>query len=216
MNFPRDGLLYKSSSKVMNEMQKAEQLTSTLNGLTIRWSGIGQTTEPQITLPTKELENLKTIYYDILTAKGAKKVVFYDNALSGKTLDNKYKVTPTPIEDVISFSNKELEFIGNSDQFKDEPAAKATLSQVLQKAKAKPTKKIVITGYMAAGQCDLNVDDSLALKRAEAVKRILENDIPESRMQAVNGGVPKGDECADGVWQNELAEHKRKVIVEFQ
>ena len=91
--------------------------------------------------------------------------------------------------------------------------------QIFETAKESPSQKIVVTGYMAAGNCTGQADTSLAEDRAKAVKRFLIENGVTNDIEAVNGGVfePEKSECdGNGVWQPSLADYRRKVRIEFK
>lgn len=225
LNFADSNLLQKNPESIISAMEKAGELVYDLDDIKIIWSGIGETTTPQETLTTSDIKNLKDIYKQVLRRRGASEVLFDDSLKQHNTIDgNNHTVKTTnvstsglPPVDVDS----ELLFKPDSAELNDKDAVRAELSkkQIFETAKESPSQKIVVTGYMAAGNCTGQADTSLAEDRAKAVKRFLIENGVTNDIEAVNGGVfePEKSECdGNGVWQPSLADYRRKVRIEFK
>ena len=71
---------------------------------------------------------------------------------------------------------------------------------------------------MASGNCRSESDTSQAGARANTVKEFLIKNGVKNHIESVNGGVfePEKSECdSNGRWQSNLADYKRKVVIEF-
>lgn len=223
LNFARNNLLEKGAEDVLSAMERAGELVNDLNGIKIVWSGIGQTTSPQKELSSAEIETLKQIYQKVLTRRGAASVVFDDTMQDSKNIEgNKYTVKPTSVSDkeIYVFKDSELAFKADHADLVDEQSAKNTLSKVFEDAESDPSKKIIITGYMASGNCGKEANKpNLAKDRANTVKTFLQNNGVKNEITVVDGGVfePEKSECDENhIWRPDLANYKRKVTIEFK
>ena len=220
LNFADDDLLHKELDEVVSSLEEAGEIVEDLKGLkTITWYGIGQTISPQIELFDSERDAEKKIYRQILEKRGVETVNFDDTMQDSKGIDNNSH-TVKPVSVYIEIPHKELNFIENSATFVDESAARKTLNDVISKAKNRPTAKITITGYMAAGNCDSSKPNNptLALERANAVKNLLSHEVRNS-IEVIDGKVfnPSQSECdANSIWQASLANGKRKITIRIK
>ena len=225
LNFANSTLLQSNPESIISAMEKAGELIYDLDDIKIIWSGIGETVAPQETLATSDIDNLKSIYKQVLRRRGASEVIFDESLKQHNQIDNnKYTVKTTKISDSglppIDVDS-ELLFKPDSAELNDKNAVKAELAkeQVFEKAKESPSQKIIVTGYMASGNCNGQADISLAGERAKAVKRFLIENGVTNDIEAINGGVFESEksECDNnGVWQPSLADYRRKVRIEFK
>lgn len=222
LNFADYNILPQKGEDIATAMEKAGQLNNNLSGLKIIWSGLGQTMAPQEKLSDADIENLKDIYDTVFNKRGAK--IIHDGTIIPSEIieNNKYTVKPTPVSNSclpLELSNEQLSFKADSAELADTMAAKNALAKVINSASTCPDKKIVITGYMAAGNCTGKPNNpTLPGLRAETVKRFLIDNGISNNIETVNGGVfdPGKSECEGGQWESELADYRRKVIIEFK
>lgn len=225
LNFAEGNLLSKKSTDIITAMNNAEQLEGEyLDGVNIKWIGIGQTMRPQEELSPGDIDKLQSIYSMALSKLGAN-VEFFDEIIESDTIENnKYTVKTTPIKEVElesdDFDEKTLSFVEKGVQFLNQKQASDVLSKVIEKAKANPTKKLIITGYMAAGSCSSSRpnDPGLSGGRAETVKKYLVDNGVTNRIEVVDGGVfdPEVSECVNGKWKADRAAYRRRVVIDYK
>lgn len=223
INFVDDKLLFKNASDVIRALDQADQLGGNyLNDVRIKWYGIGQTMSPQKELSPSDGEKLKTIYREAFEKLGAD-IEYYDYVITSESIqDNKYTVKPTPTPEIssgpVEFGDAELSFSADNAQITDEDKAGKSLAGVIEDAKSNPSKTIVITGYMAAGTCNSTSPNrpELSSSRANAVKQFLISKGVSNTIEVRDGGVFDSgkSECSGGVWKRELADYRRKVVID--
>ena len=228
LDFAENGLLYRTATDIVSSLNKINQLDGKyLDGVTLEWYGIGQTMEPQDSLSPADIQNLQQIYGKVFQELGAE-IDFYDNVLPSETIEgNTHTVKTTPIKKVIPepepIPHDELSFKANSTTIQNINQAKQSLEEhgIIKNATANPNLKIVVTGYMAAGTCDPKNPNNYHLsgERAEAVKNLLLNEYSlTNEIVVVDGGVfdSETSECANGHWQSDLADYRRKVVISWK
>ena len=223
LNFADYNLLSQKADDITTAMEKADQLKNNLSGLRTIWSGLGQTMAPQEKLSDADIENLKNIYSTVFNKRGIN-IIFDETIIPSETIENnKYTVKPTPLSNsclpFIELSDEQLSFKADSAELTDTVAARNALAKVISSAGTCPDKKIVVTGYMAAGNCSGKPNNpTLSGLRAETVKSFLQSHGVLNTIETVNGGVfdPGKSECENGVLKPELMNYRRKVTIEFK
>lgn len=217
LNFADGDLLSKDVSEIVSTMEKTGQLKNNLAGLRTIWSGIGQTIDPQPILPIHCIEKVKEIYAEVFAERGVN-IVFDEKILASENIEgNTFTVKPTMPWYV--FDDDELKFDADNANISDKNVAKNTLADMINNAQNNPNRKIIITGYMAAGSCDGQAKNpNLAKRRAETVKDFLKENGVANNIEVIDGGVFDKDksECEDSDWKPELANYRRKVIIRFK
>lgn len=217
LNFADGDLLSKDTNDIVSAMEKTSQLKSNLAGLRTIWSGIGQTMDPQPILPDHCIDKVKEIYTEIFAERGVN-IVFDEKILPSEDIEgNNFTVKPTM--PWYEFGDEELKFDANRASISDRTVAKNALANMMDNAKKNPSRKIIITGYMAAGGCDSQAkNSSLARQRAETVRDFLKENGVTNDIEALDGGIFDKDksECVDGEWKPELANYRRKVTIRFK
>ena len=219
LNFADDDLLLKEPSAIVSKLERACRLTYDLDGVKVIWSNIGETEAPQEELESADIDNLKEIYKQVLRRRGVSEIVFDDTIKEHNSIENnQYTVKTSKVSPVIEIKSKLL-FKADSAELIDRTAARQDLSQVFDYATSHPSKRIIVTGYMASGNCNGQANTELAGERAKTVKRFLIENGVDNDVEAINGGVfePNKSECDNnGSWQPSLADYRRKVAIEFK
>ena len=226
LNFADDGLLTRDVVAEEIADQVAERLddNTLLKGMTIVWDGLGQTVSPQSALDNESSKKLKDVYSGVLRGLGATNSnVRFKNKLNGDNsveTNSIVKTTETSSQPLFffEFSQEDLFFIEGTSNFQDEQAARERLAEVAVAAAQSPSRIVVVTGYMASGNCDnANPNDpSLAVNRANAVQQLLVINGVQNQMEVVDGGVfdAEKSECDENGWNPELANYRRKVTIQ--
>lgn len=218
LNFADSDLLERDYTDVLKSFRPIE---GSMSELKIYWSGIGQTTAPQadLSLNPELIDNLKNTYKGVFTKNGLtdKNLYFDDSVRNAKSINTEYKVKPVGIK---VFEINDEYFKPGTAELLNPDKTTTNLAGIVDKAKRYANTNIIVTGYMAAGECtNEKVDTSLAGQRAEAIKQqLISQGIEQRRIQIENGGVfqPEISECQNGQWLEELAKSKRKVIINFE
>lgn len=220
LNFSENNLLFcgSDSEKIAEDIAEHLNDNTILRGATIVWDGLGQTTAPQKSLDNQSVVKLKDIYTAVFRQLGASNsnIRFKNKLNSDKSVDTDSTVKPTGVF-FFEVSHDDLAFHENTSDFRDSQAAAAELSEISAIARQCPNIPIVITGYMASGNCDSSKPNnpSLALDRANAVKQLLVANGVQNSIDVVNGGVFDAgtSECDASGWNPELANYRRKVTI---
>lgn len=225
INFAGDKLLSRNASDVILALDQADQLEGNyLSGVRIKWYGIGQTMSPQEELSSSDVEKVRDIYRMAFEELGAE-IEYCDDPIESEIIqDNKHTVKPTPTPEVNTgpheFGDAELSFSADNAQITDENKAEKALAGVIDYAKANPGKRIVVIGYMAAGTCNSANPNKpeLSSSRASIMKQFLVSKGVNNTIEVRDGGVLDSEksECNNGVWKHELADYRRKVVIEFK
>lgn len=221
LNFANENLdlLHRDAESVIdNFIANNPRSLGSLDGKRVIWYGLGEVTHPQTTLSDDEQNNLEAIYAGILEAEGAE-VEFYTSDSHDAVKDNKYSVDTTSTktcETVITFSNEELAFVENSDEFLDESAARLALQKIAEAATS--SSEVRIEGFVAPrSQKHCNEEqDGLSQKRADKVKQeLIKLNVDGSKIIAEGKGIfePEISVCPNGKWREDVASTKRKVTI---
>lgn len=209
------------------EYLRAVEAIPNLDGVDVKWIGIGDTIEPQARLTPGAAKSLQKIWEKILTEAGAH--VSFPGGLPAKSeiCEFPYVTTiPVPADpepDPIDFDSKiiidetKLAFLPDSTEFADENAAKAVMSPYAKLLKDNPENHIILAGTTAkvgsSDSCKI-----FSMKRAERIRDLfLSQGVSADQIDAVLGlGYDHkdyiNDHDPDGTL-NENAPHNRSVII---
>ncbi|MBO7720516.1 OmpA family protein [Candidatus Saccharibacteria bacterium] len=216
-------LIDKSPSEIVETLKDNEIITEKeLSGLTIYWSGLGETVAPQAELNDSMREKLQEIYTEVLEEAGARVRGFSPiESDELKSVETTYTVKTVQTQDssgniwgksIDEYSS--LFFEGNSDKFAQESDPSAVITPYIEQMKRDDSIKAQIVGYVARLNCNSEPDHNLALNRANAVKQLMINaGIDESRISTKSGGFGEEDECASSAYPDEAIRKKNRKIV---
>jgi len=191
LNFSRDSLLTNEDvRKDSVEKIRDKYGHDYLEGYTVEFYGLGDTSLPQEALSTVQKEIVRSVYKNVIRALGGS-VIVSTKTLTGEPVSTEYVVgtTDTGCGDIgLVFDDTSLSFVPNQAVFTDNNEAKnslRTISSLWDKYKD-TIQSIQVDGYIApyAGV------DSLSQPRAELVKSVLvEAGVPSDRITAMGRGV---------------------------
>lgn len=226
LNFAGTGLLYADPAQVVADLTARKLLPADLKGVTVYWSGMGDTAGAQQPLTVPARSNLEAIWSAVITAAGGTLSLLPEPA-SGSAAAGLPAVTAVTVEPVatktdwskpVVIRNSELLFTKDTASFSD-PAAAQTVLATLVPAIEQNGKPVTITGTASKDQAtDNTADTALSLKRAEAVKAALVGlGVPASLLQTAGVGFEwcgwKKETDASGAYSDAVAEQNRTVIL---
>lgn len=216
-------LINKTPSEIVDILKENEIITEKgLSGLTIYWSGLGETTSPQSELNDSMREKLQEIYTEVLEEAGARVRGFSPiESNDSKSVDTSFtvKTVQTYSNDDIwgsSFDEySKLFFEGNSDVFALGSNPSEVINPYIAEMKNDSRIKAQIVGYVARLACNSQPDNDLALRRANAVKQLMvDAGIDESRISTKSGGFGEENECASSSTPDEtIRKRNRKIVI---
>lgn len=226
LNFAGTGLLYADPAQVVSDLSARNLLPKDLNGVTVYWSGMGDTAGAQQPLTVPARSNLEAIWSAIVKAAGGTLSLLPEPA-SGSAPSGLPAVTPVAVEAVatktdwsrpVVIRNSELLFTKDTADFADPAAAQKVLAQLVPTIEQNG-KVVTVTGTASKDQAtDNTADTALSLRRADAVKAALVSlGVPSSLLQTAGVGFewcgfrPETD--ASGRYSDALAEQNRSVIL---
>lgn len=200
LNFAMGDLLYADAVEVAAGLERRGLLPSSLKGVEIIWSGIGDVSAPQSPPTVKARRNLISIWDAVLTLAGATLTVLTE-PVTGAGPSSAPQVTPVTIRPEATESvvldapvllrQSDLPFEGDTAEFLYKESAEITLAAVAEVLRSVPVvaNSIIVTGVTARTEPQDDVADEVLSKlRAQAVIDVL-----------VSLGVPAPLFVADGV-----------------
>ncbi|WP_349627089.1 OmpA family protein [Leifsonia sp. C5G2] len=226
LNFAGTGLLYADPAQVVSDLSSRNLLPKDLKGVTVYWSGMGDTAGAQQPLTVPARSNLEAIWSAVVTAAGGTLSLLPEPA-SGSAPAGLPAVTPVAVEAVatktdwsrpVVIRNSELLFTKDTADFTDPAAAQKVLAQLVPTIEQNG-KVVTVTGTASKDQAtDNSADTALSLRRADAVKAALVSlGVPSALLQTAGVGFewcgfrPETD--ASGRYSDALAEQNRSVIL---
>ncbi|MEN0085173.1 MAG: OmpA family protein [Leifsonia sp.] len=226
LNFAGTGLLYADPAQVVSDLSSRNLLPKDLKGVTVYWSGMGDTAGAQQPLTVPARSNLEAIWSAVVTAAGGTLSLLPEPA-SGSAPSGLPAVTPVAVEAVatktdwsrpVVIRNSELLFTKDTADFADPAAAQKVLAQLVPTIEQNG-KVVTVTGTASKDQAtDNTADTALSLRRADAVKAALVSlGVPSALLQTAGVGFewcgfrPETD--ASGRYSDALAEQNRSVIL---
>jgi len=168
-----------------------------LDGYSVEFYGLGDTTLPQEPLPTKQKEIVRDFYKDVIRGLGAT-VEINTKTLVGNAVETTYVVgtTDTGCGDIgLIFDDTSLKFVGNKATFVDEAAARTSLATIksIWDENSDTIQSIQVDGYIAK----FVGIETLSQPRADLVKSVLvESGISEDIITATGRGIGPYDNDA--------------------
>ena len=182
LNFTNN--LLEAEPQYLCEQLAARSAIPDLNGVAVIWFGLGDTAAPQENLSPRQLQNLKEIWSQILTAAGAKSFSFAADLPGQPIADRNLPavsevfLTSEPeiiaggkLPEITAFDEGRVAFIGDSSEFLDKQAALEVMRPFAEYLKAHPDFQALLMGTTARGRQDFC--QRLSQARAEAVKAAL-------------------------------------------
>jgi outer membrane protein OmpA-like peptidoglycan-associated protein len=226
LNFAGTGLLYADPAQVVADLRSRGLLPTDLKGVTVYWSGMGDTAGAQQPLTVPARSNLEAIWSAVITAAGGTLSLLPEPA-SGSAPSGLPAVTPVAVEAVatktdwsrpVVIRNSELLFTKDTADFADPAAAQKVLAQLVPTIEQNG-KVVTITGTASKDQAtDNTADTALSQRRADAVRAALVAlGVPPALLQTAGVGFqwcgfrPETD--ASGRYSDALAEQNRSVIL---
>lgn len=201
LNFAEKNLFEASVDDVVNQLKEKHALPD-LEGVDVLWIGLGEVSGEQAPLTSNNRYQLEQLWTGVLSASGAKSVVFDSSPLSGVYDDSLPQCSIVPIveesldvdsnsmPEIIKFDeNTSVKFVGDKAEFIDVEAAKKDIAPIAKYLTANPEETMYICGMTATVSSDPNTGKGLSLKRAEACKKVLiEMGVSESQLICVGLG----------------------------
>lgn len=225
LNFLKSDFL-NANPKAAVDLLSSRNAIPNFSGTTVTFIGLGDVCTPQKEMSPTQKENLKKIWTAIIEKTGGK-VIFLDTLPSNK--DNPSSDYPkvstidflsddqTNIGSVNAVVFRNIQFIGDSDEYIDPKAADSILKPVANYLKATPGFTILIIGT-TAGANSKGFCMQLSSTRAEAVRNTLISlGAPENQIKAIGLGysdpwhIP--DTREDGTLIESIASQNRKTIL---
>lgn len=226
LDFAGSGLLYADPAQVVADLSARGLLPTGLKGVTVYWSGMGDTAGAQQPLTIPARSNLAAVWTAVVKAAGGTLSLLPEPA-SGAAATGLPTVTPVPVEAVatktdwthpIVIRNSDLHFTKNTADFSD-PAAASQVLAGLVPAIEQHSQSVTITGTASKDQAtDNTADTALSLHRAEAVKAALVAlGVPATQLTTAGVGFQwcgwQSETDATGAYSDALAEQNRSVIL---
>lgn len=201
LNFAEKNLFEASVDDVINQLKEKHALPN-LEGVDVLWIGLGEVSGEQAPLTSSNRYQLEQLWTGILSASGAKSVVFDSSPLSGAyddslpecsivpIVEDSLDVDPNSMPEIIKFDeNTSVKFVGDKAEFIDVEAAKKDIAPIAEYLIAHPQETIYICGMTATVGSEPNTGKGLSLKRAESCKKVLiEMGVSESQLICVGLG----------------------------
>lgn len=218
------GLLEAEPEAIVTALDEAEALPK-LDGISVLWALCGQTAAPQPCLSEREKQSLQSTWEAILTAGGASSVQFLSDFAGGAytglppvtLVETEARALQVEISMTV-FSDAQVQFRGNSDQFVDIEAAAQSLSEAATELLTHPGRQAYLVGTTASGDDD-SYCINLSRRRAEATKALLIERwlVPEEQLICIGMGDQDpwhiDDRDSNGRLIESLASQNRKVIL---
>jgi outer membrane protein OmpA-like peptidoglycan-associated protein len=226
LNFAGTGLLYADPAQVVSDLTTRNLLPTDLKGVTVYWSGMGDTAGAQQPLTVPARSNLEAIWTAVITAAGGTLSLLPEPA-SGSAASGLPAVTPVTVQPVATktdwskplvIRNSQLLFTKDTANFADPTAAQNVLATLVP-AIEQNGKVVTITGTASKDQATNNTaDTALSLRRAEAVKAALVTlGVSPALLQTAGVGYDwcgfKPETDASGAYSDAVAEQNRSVIL---
>lgn len=226
LDFAGSGLLYADPAQVVADLRSRSLLPTDLKGVTVYWSGMGDTAGAQQPLTVPARSNLTAIWSAVIEAAGGTLSLLPEPA-SGSAEPGLPAVTPVPVEAVstktdwshpVVIRNSDLHFVKDTATFAD-PASAQQLLASLAPSIEQNSGVITITGTASKDQATNNTaDTALSLRRANTVKAALVAlGVPGAKLAAAGVGYQwcgwKSETDASGAYSDALAEQNRSVVL---
>ena len=225
----QNGSLYLEPAEVIKHLSETDQLPH-LDGVSIRIFGLANVAAPQAPLDEASRSRLITLWTAVLEAAGAKTVTFIENMPSTSDTAGLPPVTPVEIRKIDPLAGVVLngcastvlpdttvEFVGDSDAFKNPAGAQATIEAVAKELKG-CDGQITFTGTTASGGTEA-WSMQLSKMRARAAAAVFASYFGQSldtmKLEGVGTSFPAfiEDRDANGNLVPELAQKNRSVII---
>lgn len=230
------GLLSQLSNDVLSADPQlvVEKLSAThslpnLDGITVKWVGLGAVSGAQKEIPNSYKFKLTELWTAIITASGGN-VVFDTMPVSGEEADDLPDVSSVEfvqdslgidfssvsvVNDPIKFDETTIKFVPDSATFIDSQTAKEALLPIAEILVKNPNINIMIAGTTASAGDGI----ALSYKRAEACKNVLV-DMGASNNQIECVGLGSSENCfhvddldANGNLIEEYAKLNRAIYI---
>lgn len=198
-----------------------------LDGIHVKWMGLGQTAPPQDELDAAAKSRLRSLWQAVIERSGGT-VTFIDSPLKivdNTTVGSLPPVTPVPVDPLtlapasthvdISLSDTQVSFIADTADFVDPGAAEAVIAETARVINEAGATTASVTGCCASWGTP-EYQQSLTDRRAHSVAQRL-----EAYGVAVTTTIGMGTECPghvndlddDGQLIESLAATNRRVII---
>ena len=189
LNFAEQDIIATPKETVIEQLKERKAIPN-LEGIDIKWSGLGETCGEQTGLTQKYRYQLKALWNDILKAGGAKTVYFDSTPSNGKQPSEDLPACTTvpvvedPLEipeqsavedipEIIKWDdNSNIRFKADRAEFVSREDANKELKSVAEYLNANNDKRLYIIG-MTATVPSKDKGFNLSLKRAETCKDLL-------------------------------------------
>lgn len=215
LNFSQN-LLNRDTDDILDYLVSTNNIPD-LAGIDVVWIGLGDTAEPQADLTRSQVVKLQEIWEAILMAGNPNTLTFLTTLPdSSFQIDDGPSITTIEAsEDIFyNFGEEYINFVGNSEQFVDEDAAKSALLPVVDDMNTYSNLELLIVGTTASG--DTSFCQALSEARALKVKDTLVNlGVDANRLTTVGLGFSDPwhvDDLENGSL-TDAASINRKVVI---
>lgn len=229
LDFTVDGMLDADPTEVVDGLAAVRQVPD-LTERTVVMVGIGDVAAPQDALGLRRRENVVAIWEAIVRHAGGTPYVCREPrtgpAVDGVPPVRRVPVPPEPALDLgcdreeILRDGGSVGFVRNTDEFRDEAAARQALERFAAVLLAEPRSQVQLTGTTSSAGTE---EGRLALsrQRAEAVERVLiELRVPADRISTEGVGTHWAGHVNDRGPSGELlpgpAAQNRSVVVKLE
>jgi OOP family OmpA-OmpF porin len=226
LDFAGSGLRSADPAQVASDLAARALLPTDLKGVTVYWSGMGDTAGAQQPLTIPARSNLEAIWAAIVKAAGGTLSLLPEPASGGAASDLP-AVTAVPVDAVttktdwtrpVVIRDSELQFTKDTAAFADPAAAQQVLAALVP-AIEQSGQVVTITGTASKDQAtDNSADLALSRRRAETVQAALVAlGVPAADLATAGVGHDwcgwRAETDASGVYSDALAAQNRTVVL---
>lgn len=220
------GILTTPDADVLDQLESSGRLPD-LTGLTVLFSGLGDTAAPQEDLPIAVRKHVVSLWVGIAKRAGAACVVVDNTPFTGESVAGAPFVSSVPVpsqkplvlEEPLVFTAEQIRFKSNSAEFVSEDSARHALSDIASQLQDAGVA-VAVTGTTAfdgtaAGR------QALSIRRAESVRELLvKMGVSADLVRAVGAGCRFSgyvqDRDANGHLVESQAKRNRNVIISLE
>ncbi len=228
IDFTQEGMLSVNPEEFVQAAISDGQLGELSNIDEIRWFSFGDVSTPQERFKDGDISLMQSIYREVLLAAGVSSVKFSSEAPqnqdSEKPSDLPHVSTVEPpvssplVGQTVSLKESDegnnVRFKPESAEFKDDSAARETLSQYIQQLKNYPNLRVKVEGYTARYKTEEEYRE-LAQRRADRVKQALvEGGANVDQIEAIGvGWGTNGIDVPEGAAERDDYDQQNRCVV---
>lgn len=209
-------------SEIVQQLEAAGGIPH-LSGVEVQWWGLGQTVEPQDTLPVWARTKLQELWTAVIEAGGGS-VVFHNDAVQATNPTGELpEVSPVEFSDVVAepvsvtIPESQISFQPDTADFADPDAAERTLTELVSTLEQSKAPALWVTGCTASPEgVSTDLMQRLSEQRAGAIARSLEGAGLSTTLhvQGLGPACPgRTPETADGEGLEAAQAKNRRVLI---